>query len=54
MCLSCGCGEPDDDHGDPVHITTESLSAAATAAEITPEEAAENILTTYREKVKGS
>ncbi len=44
MCLSCGCGEPDDNHGDPRHITTENLEAAAEAAEITAEEAANNIV----------
>ena len=44
MCLSCGCGEPDDNHGDVRHITTEMLEAAAEAAEITVEEAANNIV----------
>ena len=44
MCLSCGCGEPDDNHGDPRHITTENLEEAAAAAEITAEEAANNIV----------
>ncbi len=44
MCLSCGCGEPDDNHGDSRHITTEMLEAAAEAAEITTEEAANNIV----------
>ena len=44
MCLSCGCGEPNDNHGDPRHITTEMLEAAAEAAEITTEEAANNIV----------
>ena len=44
MCLSCGCGENDDNHGDARHITTEMLEAAAEAAEITVEEAANNIV----------
>ena len=43
MCLSCGCGEPNEDHGDPSHITHEQLKRAADAAEITTEEAARNI-----------
>ncbi len=43
MCLSCGCGEPNADHGDPRHITMEVLRKAAEAAEITPQEAADNI-----------
>ena len=32
MCLSCGCGEPHDNHGDDRHITLEMLQAAAAAA----------------------
>jgi hypothetical protein len=48
MCLSCGCGEPDDKHGDDRHITLEMLKAAAEAAEITKEEAANNIVEALR------
>src|SRR6266545_676484 len=29
MCLSCGCGEPNADHGDSRHITMEVLQKAA-------------------------
>lgn len=43
MCLSCGCGEPNADHGDPRHITAQDLRDAAEAAGITQQEAAENI-----------
>src|SRR2546421_1152832 len=43
MCLSCGCGEPNDDHGDPDHITYDDLRMAATAADLTLEQAADNI-----------
>lgn len=43
MCLSCGCGEPNNDHGDPSHITMDDLKKAADAAEISVEEAAGNI-----------
>ena len=43
MCLSCGCGEPDDNHGDDRHIILSDLAAAAEAAEITTEEAARNM-----------
>ncbi|MGH2768441.1 MAG: hypothetical protein ACRDIF_05725 [Actinomycetota bacterium] len=46
MCMSCGCGEPQDDHGDGRHIKYDDLKAAADAAEISPEEAAENIRAT--------
>jgi hypothetical protein len=44
MCLSCGCGEPNERHGDERHITQDDLAAAARAAEISPRQAAQNIL----------
>ena len=44
MCLSCGCGEPNDNHGDPRHIILSQLRDAAEAAEITVDEAAHNIV----------
>ena len=43
MCLDCGCDRPDDDHGDPRHITYSKLMAAALASKIDPEEAANRI-----------
>ena len=43
MCLSCGCGEPHDNHGDSRHITLEMLQAAA-AAECSADDAAHNIV----------
>jgi hypothetical protein len=43
MCLSCGCGKPHDDHGNPDHITYEDLEKAAQAGGITTQEAAKNI-----------
>ncbi len=43
MCLSCGCGEPNEQHGNPDHITLDDLKRAAKAAKIEPEEAADNI-----------
>lgn len=47
MCLTCGCGEPDADHGDPRHITMSRLKDAADAAEIDVAEAARNLQETY-------
>ena len=44
MCLSCGCGEPNADHGDTRHITLAKLKEAAEAAEISTEETAKNIV----------
>jgi hypothetical protein len=43
MCLSCGCGQPNEKHGNSDHITQEQIDKAATAAGITPAEVAENI-----------
>jgi hypothetical protein len=43
MCLSCGCGEPNEKHGNPDHITLDDLRRAAKAADIEPEQAADNI-----------
>lgn len=43
MCLSCGCGQPMESHGDPNNITMDTLQRAADAAGIAPEEAARNI-----------
>ncbi len=43
MCMTCGCGEPNADHGDDRHITYQRLQEAAEAAGISPQEAARNI-----------
>ena len=43
MCMSCGCGVPMDDHGNPANITYDQLEQAATAAGIDPETASDNI-----------
>lgn len=43
MCLSCGCGQPNEQHGNPDNITQATIDRAATAAGITPAEVAENL-----------
>jgi hypothetical protein len=43
MCLDCGCGEPNESHGDDRHITMAQLQAAAQASGISVTEAAQNI-----------
>ena len=43
MCLSCGCGEPHEDHGNPANITYEDLRRAADSEDISVEQAADNI-----------
>lgn len=53
MCLSCGCGVPNDDHGDPRNITMDDLKAAADAAGMDIEDAAANIVDGAREDYEG-
>jgi hypothetical protein len=43
MCLSCGCGEPNERHGDDRNITQEDIDQAAEAAKISPAEVIRNI-----------
>lgn len=43
MCLSCGCGAAQDDHGDKRNITASTLQDAAEAANISVDEVRENI-----------
>jgi hypothetical protein len=43
MCMSCGCGKPNDQHGDQANIIYDQLEAAAKAANIDAEQAADNI-----------
>ena len=44
MCLSCGCGEPNERHSDDRHIIQDDITAAAEAANVTPQVVAQNIL----------
>jgi len=34
MCISCGCDEPEADHGNPKNITLKQFRDAAQAAEV--------------------
>lgn len=43
MCLNCGCGMPNDDHGKPQMITEKKLQEAAEAAGQTMDETKENM-----------
>ena len=47
MCLTCGCGEPNDNHGDGRHIIMDDLNNAADAADVSVDEAARNLQETY-------
>ena len=43
MCISCGCGTPNDDHGDPRNITLKDIDQAAQAAGTTRDRVLQNI-----------
>lgn len=43
MCANCGCGIPEDNHGDDRNINWSQVVASAEAAGISPTEAANNI-----------
>ena len=46
MCLNCGCGKPDDDHGNPANITADDLHRAGAANGQSLRTSAQNILDT--------
>ena len=56
MCLQCGCGRPYDDMGEPdKNIVVNDIIKSVTsdsAKGITTEQAIQNILKTWNEKVK--
>src|SRR2546425_6894284 len=43
MCISCGCDEPEANHGNPKHITLQQLEDAAEAAEVDINQLKKNI-----------
>ena len=43
MCVSCGCGKADDDHGDKRNLTMKQIEEAAKAAKSDAKGVAENI-----------
>ncbi len=54
MCLTCGCGMPENDMGNPDNITLDTLRRAAKAAGAKNiKQVMETFDKTYREKVKG-
>lgn len=44
MCISCGCGKPNDDHGDARNITMKNVDQAAEAAGTTRAKVLQNIM----------
>jgi len=43
MCVSCNCGDLNNDHGDPRNITLSQIQQAASAAGTSPRQVGENI-----------
>jgi hypothetical protein len=48
MCMNCGCGEPEDRHGDPANITRSDLERASEANGQTLDETMRNLQDAYR------
>ena len=44
MCMSCGCGNPNDDHGDSRNITLNDIDQAAIAAGTTRDRILQNMM----------
>ena len=54
MCLSCGCGKPNDNHGDARNITLQDIDAAAQAISTTRAKVLENMLDSTQQLLQGS
>ena len=55
MCWNCGCMMPDDDHGNPDNITTETLRKSARAGgPETIHKLMDNMNEIYRGKIQGT
>ena len=46
MCMNCGCGQPNEDHGKPANITATDLARAAEANGQSLRESAQHIVET--------
>lgn len=46
MCLTCGCMEPNDKHGNDAHLTEDEFMASAKASKLSPGEALDNLIRT--------
>lgn len=49
MCVTCGCGHPKKDHGDPRNLTRDDFNEAAKAAKIDVHHLVANINDAYRQ-----
>jgi hypothetical protein len=52
MCASCGCGVPNDTHGDSRNISMNEVIQAAQAAGIDPQQVAQNIMNASQQYLK--
>jgi hypothetical protein len=43
MCANCGCGIPEDKHGDDRNINWSEIVASAEANDMTPDQAVQNM-----------
>jgi len=43
MCMSCGCGELNEKHGNDANITWDDMQAAAKAADVSPDQVMRNL-----------
>ncbi len=46
MCLTCGCMQPHDNHGNPDYLTIEDLEKSARADNMRLDEAVQNLVKT--------
>jgi hypothetical protein len=44
MCLNCGCGKYDDDHGKDTNITMQDIERAAEGEGMSPQETANEMI----------
>ncbi len=46
MCLTCGCMQPHDNHGNPAYLTIEDLERSAGSDSMGLDEAVQNLIKT--------
>lgn len=49
MCMNCGCGQPNEDHGNPANITAQDLRRAGDANGQSLRESAQHIVETIEQ-----
>jgi hypothetical protein len=52
MCLTCGCGLPHDNHGNPDYLTIEPLEKSAKLDNLSLDEAVANLVATVENAKK--